>query len=192
MPAVVFVTAHDQYALQAFEINAIDYLLKPVTRDRFAQTLHRARVRLTSPDEAHRQVISLLETLTAPPRYLQRLAIRSAGKTSFVSLEDVHWIQAAENYVQLHTAASRHLLHVPISTLEASMDPEMVLRIHRSLIVNVRQIKELEPACHGEYVTTLRSGVRLQSSRSYHERISNWASNPFDARQRRGPITSSS
>jgi two-component system, LytTR family, response regulator len=179
MPAVVFVTAHDQYAIQAFELNAIDYLLKPVTKDRFALTLDRARLRLKSSDEAHRQMIAMLETIATPRRHLQRVAIRTAGKTSFVNLEDVHWIQAAENYVELHAATGHHLLRVPLATLEESLDPEMFLRIHRSLIVNVRQIKELKPAFHGEYVVILLSGTRLQSSRTYHEPISRWASNPF-------------
>jgi two-component system LytT family response regulator len=179
MPAVVFVTAHDQYAIQAFELNAIDYLLKPFTRARFAQTLFRARMRLKSADETNRQMMAFLETIASPRRYLQRLAIRSAGKTSFVNLEDVHWIQAAENYVELYTGTGPHLLRVRISTLGASLDPEVFLRVHRSLIVNVHQIKELQPAFHGEYTIVLQSGKRLQSSRTYNEQISNWASNPF-------------
>jgi two-component system LytT family response regulator len=179
MPAVVFVTAHDQYALRAFEFNAIDYLLKPVTHERFARALARVRERLKTAGEAERYLVSLLETLAAPSRYVSRLAIRSTGKTCFVKVADLQWIQAAENYVQLHTAASRHLLHVPIGTLQASLDPDLFMRIHRSLIVNVRQIKELELASHGEYVLVLQCGTRLQSSRAYHEKIRSWAANPF-------------
>jgi len=181
MPAVVFVTAHDQYAIQAFEINAIDYLLKPVTEERFAQALARAklRIRLRPADEANRQILSLLETIASPRRYLKRLAVRSAGKTLFVDVEDVDWIEAAENYVQLHTARSGHLLHVAMNTIEKSLDPEMFQRIHRSVIVNVRRIRELQPALHGEYVITLQNGVRLQSGRMYHERLKSLAENPF-------------
>jgi len=181
MPAVVFVTAHDQYAIQAFEINAIDYLLKPVTEERFAQALVRAklRIRLRPADEANRQILSLLETIASPRRYLKRLAVRSAGKTLFVDVEDVDWIEAAENYVQLHTARSGHLLHVAMNTIEKSLDPEMFQRIHRSVIVNVRRIRELQPALHGEYVITLQNGVRLQSGRMYHERLKSLAENPF-------------
>ncbi|HVP45389.1 MAG TPA: LytTR family DNA-binding domain-containing protein [Bryobacteraceae bacterium] len=181
MPAVVFVTAHDQYAIQAFEINAIDYLLKPVTEDRFAQALARAKLRihLKPADEASRQILSLLETIATPRRYLKRLAVRSAGKTVFVEVEDVDWIEAAENYVQLHTAQSGHLLHVAMNTLEKSLDPETFQRIHRSVIVNVRRIKELQPALHGEYVVTLQNGVRLQSGRMYHEKLKLLAANPF-------------
>lgn len=181
MPAVVFVTAHDQYAIQAFEISAIDYLLKPVTEERFAQALARAklRIRRRPADEANRQILSLLETIASPRRYLKRLAVRSAGKTLFVDVEDVDWIEAAENYVQLHTARSGHLLHVAMNTIEKSLDPEMFQRIHRSVIVNVRRIRELQPALHGEYVITLQNGVRLQSGRMYHERLKSLAENPF-------------
>ena len=181
MPAVVFVTAHDQYAIQAFEINAIDYLLKPVTEERFTKALERVklRIRLKPEDEANRQIISLLETIAAPRRYLKRLAVRSAGKTVFVEVEDIDWMEAAENYVQLHAGRSGHLLHVAMNTLEKSLDPEMFQRIHRSVIVNVKRIKELQPALHGEYVITLQNGVRLQSGRIYHEKLKALAANPF-------------
>jgi two-component system LytT family response regulator len=120
MPAVVFVTAHDQYALRAFEINAIDYLLKPVTRERFAQALARAKARLLAPptDAASRQILSLLETIATPQRAVKRLAVRTAGKTTFVDMDDVDWIEAAENYVKLHTGRAAHLVQVPLGRLE--------------------------------------------------------------------------
>jgi two-component system LytT family response regulator len=178
MPPVIFVTAHDQYAIKAFEVNAIDYLLKPVTRERCSQALARVRERISQgADNQH--VMSLLQQLAAPPRYLQRVALRSAGKIAFVSIEDILFVQAAENYVQLNLKASRHLLHVPIATLEASLDPQEFLRIHRSIIVNVRHVRELETGAHGEYIVVLQGGTKLQSSRSYHEKIKNWAANPF-------------
>ena len=186
MPAVVFVTAHDQYAIQAFEINAIDYLLKPVTGERFTQALQRAKVRLNaapanrrSTDDTSRQIMSLLETIAAPHRYLRRLAVRSAGKTVFVDVEDVDWIEAAENYAQLHAGRVGHLLHVTMNTLEKSLDPATFIRIHRSTIVNVKRIKELQPVAHGEYAVTLQDGVRLQSGRAYHEKLKALAANPF-------------
>jgi two-component system, LytTR family, response regulator len=179
MPPVIFVTAHDKYAIQAFEVNAIDYLLKPVTRERFSQALARVRERMTTQGADNRNVLSLLQQLSAPPKYLTRVALRSAGKISFVGIEDVLYVQAAENYVQLHLKASRHLLHVPIATLESSLDPVLFLRIHRSLLVNVRYIQELETGAHGEYIVALKNNVRLQSSRTYHEKIKRWAANPF-------------
>jgi two-component system LytT family response regulator len=179
MPPVIFVTAHDKYAIQAFEVNAIDYLLKPVTRERFQQALARVRERVSTQGFDNRHVSSLLQQLSAPPKYLGRVALRAAGKISFVNIEDVMYVQAAENYVQLHLKASRHLLHVPIATLEASLDPQTFLRIHRSVVVNVRHIQELETGPHGEYIVVLHGGAKLQSSRSYHEKIKRWASNPF-------------
>ncbi len=180
MPAVVFVTAHDQYAIRAFEINAIDYLLKPVTSQRFSQSLVRARDRLRAT-EPHResQILSLLETIASPPRYLKRMAVQSAGKTSFIRVDDVDWIRAAENYVELHVAQASHLLHVAMNTLEKSLDPETFIRIHRSLIVNLRRVKQIQPASHGEYLLLLHGGVRLQSGRTYHERIKALLANPF-------------
>ena len=181
MPAAIFVTAHDRYAIQAFEINAIDYLLKPVTEERFTQALSRAKGRLQSHagDDASRQIIGLLQTIASPQRYLKRLAVRSAGKTVFVEVEDIDWMEAAENYVQLHTNRARHLLHVPMNTLEKSLDPEIFLRVHRSIIVNVRRIKELQTGPHGEYVIVLQNETRLRSGRSYGEKLKALAANPF-------------
>jgi two-component system, LytTR family, response regulator len=180
MPPAIFITAHDQYAIQAFEVNAIDYLLKPVTRERFQQALARVRERVSAQGGLDNQhVRALLQQLSAPQKYLARVALRSAGKISFVNVDDIQYVQAAENYVQLHLKNARHLLHVPIITLEASLDPEMFLRIHRSMIVNVKEIQELETGPHGEYVVVLKGGAKLQSSRSYHEKIKQWAANPF-------------
>jgi two-component system LytT family response regulator len=154
MPPVIFVTAHDQYTIRAFEVNAIDYLLKPVTRERFQQALARVRERLKDQGLDNQHLRALLQQLTQPPRYLSRIALRSSGRISFVSVTDLRYVQAAENYVELHLGASRHLLHVPIATLEASLDPAMFLRIHRSLIVNVTQVRELQTGPHGEYIVT--------------------------------------
>jgi two-component system LytT family response regulator len=181
MPAVVFVTAHDQHAIQAFEINAIDYLLKPVTRDRFYQALERAklRMRMRPGEEVNRQIIGLLETIVSPRRHVRRLAVRSGGKTVFVEVKDVDWIEAAENYVQLHCGKAGHLLHVPMNTLEKSLDPEVFLRVHRSIIVNVGRIKELQPGVHGEYVITLESGTRVRSGRTFNEKLKGLMGNPF-------------
>ncbi len=181
MPPVVFVTAHDQYAIQAFEISAIDYLLKPVTAERFTRALARVKARLDarSGDETNRQILSLLEAMASPTRYLKRLAVRSAGKTILVDVDDIDWIEAAENYVQLHTSRGSQLLHVTMNTVEKSLDPAVFLRIHRSVIVNVSRIRELQPVMHGEYAITLSSGARLQSGRNYSERLKALSANPF-------------
>jgi two-component system LytT family response regulator len=178
---VVFVTAHDQYAIQAFEVKAIDYLLKPVTAERFRKTLERVKSRLEAKpgEDAGRQILSLLETIASTRRYWKRLAVRRQGKTVFVEIGDVDWMEADENYVQVHAGANAHLLHVTMNALEKALDPEIFLRIHRSVIVNVTRIREMQPAMHGEYVITLANGVRLQSGRMYHEKLRALAANPF-------------
>lgn len=179
MPLVIFVTAHDQYAMRAFEVNAIDYLLKPVDRLRFQSAVDRVKERVASPSVEYRQLASLLQSLASPARYLKRVAVRTVGQVEFVELDDVHWIQAAENYVELHSASSCKLLQVPMQTLHASLDPEKFVRIHRSIIVNVREVKLLEALAHGEHIFTLRSGVRVKSSRTYSEVVKRLSANPF-------------
>jgi two-component system LytT family response regulator len=171
MPAVIFVTAHDAYALRAFEVNAIDYLLKPVNGDRLRDALERAKVRLLGEPigAASGRMLSLLETIAHPRSYLKRLAIRKSASTVFINVESIDWLEAAENYVQAHSGKSVHLLHVPISTMETALDPGSFVRIHRSIIVNVHRIQRLTPATHGQYLIVLESGVELQSGRSYSE-----------------------
>lgn len=179
MPGVIFVTAHDRYAIQAFEINAIDYLLKPVSRERFHEAMRRTRDRLPHVGNGERVLASLLQTLASPQKHLSRVAIRSSSKTYFVTLADVDWMWAAENYVQLNVNGTAHLVHVPMQTLHDSLDPAQFLRIHRSYIVNVNRVKEVESVGRGEYVFVLRNGERLQSSRTYHEHVKKWLENPW-------------
>ncbi|HTP33844.1 MAG TPA: LytTR family DNA-binding domain-containing protein [Candidatus Acidoferrales bacterium] len=181
MPAVIFVTAHDQYAIRAFEISAVDYLLKPVTEERFRLAFERARGRLRAPgpDESTRQMMSVLEAIAHPRRYLSRLAIRSGERTVFLAAEEVEWIEAAQNYVSVHAGAATHLLHVPLNTIEASLDPERFVRIHRSYLVNLRYVRQLWTLAHGQYVLELASGARLQSGRTYGDRVRKMMGNPF-------------
>jgi two-component system LytT family response regulator len=181
MPAVIFVTAHDQYAIRAFEISAVDYLLKPVTEERFRIAFERAMGRLGAArgDEPMRQLLTVLEAIANPRRYLSRLAIRSGDRTIFLTIDDVEWIEAAQNYVRVHTGQATHLLHVPMNTLETCLDPERFVRIHRSHIVNLQRIKQLWTLAHGQYVLELNSGERLQSGRTYGEKLRTCLSNPF-------------
>lgn len=181
MPAVIFVTAHDQYAIRAFEIAALDYLLKPVTEERFALAFGRAssRIRMQPPGDTERQVAAMLDAIASPPRRLTRLAVRSGERTLFVPVDDVDWIEAFQNYVRLHVGETTHLLHVPMNTMEGVLDPERFLRIHRSHIVNVQRISQLWSLARGQYVIELRSGHRLQSGRTYGDRIRRMLSNPF-------------
>src|SRR6516165_4263564 len=181
MPAVIFVTAHDQYAIRAFEISAVDYLLKPVTEERFRIAFERARNRLRvgPPNESTRQLLTVLDAIANPRRYLSRLAIRSGDRTIFLTIDDVEWIEAAQNYVRVHTGQATHLLHVPMNTLETSLDPERFVRIHRSHIVNLQHIRQLWTLAHGQYVLELSSGERLQTGRTYGEKLRTCLSNPF-------------
>jgi two-component system, LytTR family, response regulator len=181
MPSVIFVTAHDRYAIRAFEISAVDYLLKPVTEERFRLAFQRAtsRLRSATTEDSARQMLTVLDAIARPPRRLSRLAVRAGERTLFVSLDAVDRIEACQNYVRLYTGSSTHLLHVPMNTLEASLDPETFLRIHRSHIVNVKRIKQVWSLSHGQYAVELVSGERLQSGRTYGERVRGLLVNPF-------------
>jgi len=181
MPAVIFVTAHDEYAIRAFEVSAVDYLLKPVTEERFRVAFERARNRLRAarPEDSTRQMLSVLDAIANPRRYLSRLAIRAGERTVFLSIEEVEWIEAAQNYVRVHAAGATHLLHVPMNTIETSLDPGRFVRVHRSYIVSLPHIKQLWTLAHGKYVLELASGERLESGRTYGERIRTLLSNPF-------------
>ena len=181
IPAIVFVTAYDAYAIRAFEVDAIDYLLKPVTEERFGLAFKRALARLRDVprEEGTRQVLAMLDAVANPPRQLERFAIRSGERTMFVPLDEVDWIEAFQNYVRLHAGVATHLLHVPMNTIEGVLDGERFLRIHRSHIVNVRRIAQLWSIAHGQFVIELASGQRLQSGRTYGDRIRRVLSNPF-------------
>jgi len=121
----------------------------------------------------------MLDAVTQPPRQLERFAVRSGERTVFVPVDDVEWIEAFQNYVRLHAGSSTHLLHVPMNTIEAVLDSARFLRVHRSYIVNVRRIAELWSVAHGQFAIELRSGQRLQSGRTYSDRIRRALSNPF-------------
>ena len=181
MPPVIFVTAHDQYAIRAFEIAALDYLLKPVTEERFSVAFKRALRGLSGVphEDATRQVLTMLDAVAKPPRQLERFAVRSGERTIFVPVDEVEWIEAFQNYVRLHAGPTTHLLHVPMNTIETVLDSVRFLRIHRSHIVNLRRIGQLWSIAHGQYVIELKSGQRLQSGRTYGERIRNALTNPF-------------
>jgi len=181
MPPVIFVTAHDQYAIRAFEIAALDYLLKPVTEERFGIAFKRAlhRLRGGSHEDTTRQVLTMLDAVAKPPRQLERFAVRSGERTIFVPVDDVDWIEAFQNYVRLHAGAATYLLHVPMNTIEDVLDSSRFLRIHRSHIVNVRRIAQLWSIAHGQYAVELKSGQRIQSGRTYSERIRRTLANPF-------------
>jgi two-component system LytT family response regulator len=150
-----------------------------VTAARFDRALARAKAQINQSPRRQEQIMALLEMIASPHRHLKRLAVRSPGKTYFVNVDEVDWIGAAENYVEIHIGAATHLVHVTMNALEASLDPAMFIRIHRSIIVNISRIRELQSAMHGEFVVLLRNGIRLQSGRTYHAQLKALTLNPF-------------
>lgn len=172
-PAVVFVTAYDEYAVRAFEVNAIDYLLKPIEPSRFNAAIDRVAQRL-GPAQSESNppgLAALLADLRARRSLTDRFVIRDGHRVTFVAVDDVDWIDAAGNYVRLHAAGRTHLLRETMHSIEARLNPEQFVRVHRSVIVRLDRIVELEPYFHGEYVLTLKDGSRITSSRSYSVRL---------------------
>jgi two-component system, LytTR family, response regulator len=173
MPAVVFVTAYDEYALRAFEVHAIDYLLKPFARERFQQTLQHARahVERRRAGDLGKRLMALVQDIKPEPQRLDRLVVKSGGRVFFLKTDDIVWIEAAGNYVRLHLGGDSHLFRETMNGIEARLDPRRFVRIHRSRIVNSDRIKELQPWFNGEYVVVLHDGTRLTLSRGYREKL---------------------
>lgn len=157
-PVIVFVTAYDEYAVRAFEVNAVDYLLKPFDRERFHRALTRAKDQIRRAPGEQRQ-------------YSERLVVKSGGRIFFLKTEEVDWIAAEGNYVRLHVKTESFLLRTTITNLEQQLDPSKFARIHRSQIVNIDRIRELRPWWHGEYRVLLKDGSQLTLTRSYRHRL---------------------
>lgn len=180
MPIVVFATAHDRHAVRAFEANAVDYLLKPIHRDRFFAALERAKTRARADrDTSERRIVALLESMEKSQRRLRRVAVKSAGRTTFVSVDDIDWIGAADNYVELHCGSACHLVRCSMAEIESALDPDDFVRIHRSAIVNVSRVKEVRSSAPGEYAIVMQGGERLESSRGFADKIRALIQNPF-------------
>jgi two-component system LytT family response regulator len=178
--AVIFVTAYDHYAVEAFDVSAADYLLKPFTPQRFRQALERAKTRIGSGSQGiNARFLTVLEQIARQPAYLNRIAVRGAARTSFVDTKDVDWLNAAENYVELHVGAARHLVEATLAEFAKRLDPARFVRIHRSIIVNAERIRMVQSASHSEYLVTLLSGTQLRSGRTYRETMQRLISNPF-------------
>jgi two-component system LytT family response regulator len=173
MPVLIFVTAYDRYALRAFEAHALDYLLKPFDRQRFSRTLERARTMIERRQgaDASRRLLALLEDRRETRKPLERLVIKSAGRVSFVRVEEIDWIEAAGNYLRLHAGKETHLLRDTMNRLESKLNASQFVRIHRSTIVNLESIRELQPSFHGDYAVVLRNGTELTLSRSYRDKV---------------------
>lgn len=171
VPEIVFTTAHDQFALQAFEVHAVDYLLKPYDRDRFYSALDAA----CSRARAGRNVVSEMSTLLTQLRDrhegVERIPIKTDGRIVFVEIASIEWIEAANNYAALHVGAKTHMVRETMTKLEARLPADRFLRISRSTIINAAGIKELKPKFHGDYTVILKNGTKLTLSRTYRDRL---------------------
>lgn len=180
-PAIVFVTAYERYALGAFDSNAVDYLLKPVTRERFRIAIERAKSRVYAsfvqePEGAG----AVCEGLApSPSRYLERIAVKAGEATKLVKTSDVRWVEADQNYVKIYAERETYLLHVTMNRIVRGLDPRIFLRVHRSAAVNINSIQQIHPAPNGEYVLTLDDGNRVRSGRTYRNAVRSLVWNPF-------------
>jgi two-component system, LytTR family, response regulator len=173
MPLVIFVTAYDQHALKAFQVRALDYLLKPFDRERFKDALQRARKQLERDENGDlgRRLLALVKDLRRDQPKSDRLVVKSGGRLFFLRADEIDWVEAAGNYVRLHVGPGSHLLRETMNAIEGRLDPEKFFRIHRSRIVNMERIQELQPWLNGEYAVLLRTGTRLTLSRGYREKL---------------------
>jgi two-component system LytT family response regulator len=171
IPNIVFVTAYDQFALKAFDVHAIDYLLKPFDRERFERTLARAKqqIALQKRKDGYEELLRTLNEQSTRPQPVKRILVKSGEKAFFVRPGEISWIEAQGNYVALHIGAQSYLLRQTITALEATLDPTKFQRIERSAIVNLDAIREMFPAGRGEYEIVLKDGVVLKLSHTYRE-----------------------
>jgi len=173
LPPVIFITSYDQYALRAFDVHAVDYLLKPYNQERFQLALERARAQLQNgqTDVLDERLRSLLESLKPEQKYLERLMIKSSGRVIFLRTEEIEWIEAEGNYLRIHAGREAYMLRETMNNLAARLDPNKFARIHRSTLVNIERIKELQPMFGGDYVVILHNGTQLTLSRSYRDKL---------------------
>jgi two-component system LytT family response regulator len=177
MPVVIFTSAYDQYAIRAFEAHALDYLLKPFDQDRLHQAILRARVELSKTQDreiTHRilELLSLVKTEKQPvPEFDERLVIKTKGRIVFLNLDEIDWVEASANYVRLNVGKESYLYRETVSRISERLNPNLFIRVHRSMIVNVRKIKELIPVNSGEYIVILKNGKELSCSRGYRANL---------------------
>jgi two-component system LytT family response regulator len=173
MPQVIFTTAYESYAIRAFELHALDYLLKPFDHVRFKAAMQHARERFHARgrSEEEVQIGSLLETIKAQQQHLDRLIIKADGRITFLNTHEIDWIEADDKYVYLHTRKGKKMVRQTLSGMEAQLDPQRFRRIHRSAIVNVERIKELQPLFSGEHSVLLENGTKLTLSRNYKDKL---------------------
>jgi two-component system LytT family response regulator len=172
LPLIIFTTAYESYALRAFEVSAVDYLLKPVDEERFDEAVRRARAALLKkPEEWDERIAALLSRLERREQSLRRIVVKEEGRVFFVDVRDVDWFEAAGNYVNVHTNRVTHLIRATMAALESRLDHRSFVRIHRRSIVNVAKIQELQARFRGSYAVVLKTGEELEVSRAYREQL---------------------
>ena len=173
LPEIIFTTAYEQYAIRAFELHALDYLLKPFDQTRFKDAIKYAKERFRSEhqNEGRMQMSALLENIKNKPQYLERLVIKAGGRITFLSTNEINWIEADDKYVHLHTSKARAMVRQTLTAMEEQLDPAKFRRVHRSAIVNVERIAELQPLFSGEYSILLQDGTKLTLSRNYKDKL---------------------
>jgi two-component system, LytTR family, response regulator len=171
-PSVIFVTAYDDHAVRAFEVSALDYLLKPFDRERFDAALAKAKAEVARRDHAdlRERLDGLLQHLDRQ-HTVERFLVRSRGRVTFVQAKDVAWLEGAGNYVRLHAGTDTHLIRDTLDSVGSQLDPRRFVRVHRSHIVNLDYVREMSPWAHGDYVIVMRDGVKLKLSRRYRDRL---------------------
>ena len=174
LPQIIFVTAYDKYAIKAFEFHAIDYLLKPYTKSRFQKALQRAKeqIKLKKKGEINSHYLKeLLYDIKSEQKYVERLIIKSEGRIFFLKTDEIQWIESAHNYVILHSGKEKHFYRETMTGIEKKLQPEKFMRIHRSTIVNINFIKEIQPWFSHEQIIILKDGTKLTMSRTYKEKL---------------------
>jgi|SRR5687768_6695581 len=171
MPLVVFATAHEEYALKAFDAGALDYLLKPFDEERFRRAVARVRREVRTPSQAAASLGGVMASLRRARGHAERLVVNTSGRVVFLRIEDIDWLEASGNYVTIHAGREKHLMRDTLRALEERLDPARFVRLHRSAIVNVERLRELLPWSRGEQVAVLRDGTQLTIGRAFRERL---------------------
>ncbi len=169
LPLVVFITAYDRYAVRAFDVHALDYLLKPFDENRFSETLDRVRSRI-APERTNGtrgKILELLEEMKSKDKGADRILVKSAGRIYFMPTNTIDWIEAAGNYVTFHAKSETHIMRETMAKLEKQLPFEQFVRVHRSAIINLKKVKELLPSIKGEFEILLQNGDRITLSRKY-------------------------
>jgi two-component system, LytTR family, response regulator len=181
LPDIIFTTAYESYAIRAFELHALDYLLKPFDQQRFRDALNYAKERLNcrQEEEGRLQIGALLDRINSRQEYLDRLIIRAGGRITFLHTREINWIEADDKYVHLHTDKGARMVRQTLTAMEAQLDPAKFVRIHRSAMVNLDRIRELQPLFNGEYSLLIDDKTKLTLSRKYKEKLFNLLGKPL-------------